>query len=59
MHDFLQRAADHLFLLVKHTISRCPGLWVGGLEVDDGWDWDDDFSWSVVIKPWRGFLDKR
>ena len=30
MHDFLQRAADHLFLLVKHTNSRCPGLWFVG-----------------------------
>lgn len=59
MHDFLQRAAHHLFLLVKHTNSRRSGVWAGRLEIDDGWDWGEGFGWSVVIKPWRGFLDKR
>jgi hypothetical protein len=59
MHDFLQRAADHSFLSVKHTNSRRSEVWAGRLEMDDGWDWDEGFGWSVVIKPWRGFLDKR
>lgn len=59
MHDFLQRAADHSFLSVKHTNCRRSEVWAGRLEMDDGWDWDEGFGWSVVIKPWRGFLDKR
>ena len=59
MHDFLLRVADHSFLSVKHTNSTRAGVWAGRLEMDDGWDWDEGFGWSVVIKPWRGFLDKR
>ena len=58
MHDFFQRAADHSFLWVKHTNSRRSGVWAGRLAIDDGWDWGEGFGWSVVIKRWRGFLDK-
>jgi len=43
MHDFLLRAADHSFLSVKHTNSTRAGVWAGRLEMDDGWDWSDDF----------------